>query len=724
MTFPNDGCPPNIAPDTLYDRLKTLHQVSDKLSRSTSFDELCRLTVELGRSHLGFDRLALFFITDSPNEVIGSYGVDAVGNLRDERGWRIPYQDNEAFNSLHNHERRLVVRNPHRLVDGIAPQTHLGVGWHVTALLWNGDQGIGWLVVDNLLSQRPLTEDDQEIISLYATTVGHLAHIKRTEDTLRRREATERQFQNKLKLLQEVTTELAKAQSFDELCSQAVILGKHRLGFDRLGLWFRDETDPTWLVGSFGINEHGELRDERHERVPDNFGHEMTALFNSNVLISQRTDVPLYNQRHEIVGYGSNAAARVQDGQRMLGWLSTDNLFSQQPLTEYDLELLALYATSIGHLAARQKVLESQAEERRLLRTILDTVPDDIFVKDREGRFVLMNRHAWSGIPYVEREEDVIGKTDFDLLPADLAQRYHNDDQIVLSLGTPLKNIDEPGRSITGEVRSLITTKVPLIDQQGEIIGLVGVARDITELKQAQQQALDSAVYQTRVRLLYEVINNISHDFKSPLSIIHTSVYLIQRKPNADHTERLQLIRNQAGLLERYIQQLLMISRLETTGVETWQPVNLNDLPVMLAVTFDPKAAAQNITINWASTPVPLVVLGSAQELYQALAYLVQNALDFNEPGGSVAVSTHSVDNWAVVSVSDNGTGISQDDLPHIFEPFYRADKARSRSGTGLGLAIAKKIIELHSGSITVESVVNMGTIFNIYLPLWTPARA
>jgi PAS domain S-box-containing protein len=720
MTSPNEPDIASMSAENLYHRLKVLRQVIDHLSLATSFDDICRLTVELGRDLLGFDRLALFFLTDVPGVVVGTYGTDAQGNLRDEHHWRIPYHDKEIIELLRKHDRRLVVRKEHRLVD--EHDMFVGIGWHVTALLWNGDDGIGWLVVDNLLSQRPLTEDDQEIISLYATTIGHLAHIKRTEEALRQREETARQFQEKLKSLHDVTTELAKAETFDALCEQAVVLGKHRLGFDRLGLWFIDERDPAMLIGTFGINENGDVRDERQERVPNNFDNEMMPILNNNVLLSTRTDVPLFNQRHEVVGYGSNAAARVRDGSRMMGWLSTDNFFRQQPFTEYELELLALYASSIGHLASRQKAIEMQIEERRLLRTILDAVPDEIFLRDRDGRYLLMNRQAWAVMPGVNSDQEVIGKTVFDVMPPDLAQRYYNDDQIVLSLGTSLLNIEEPGRTQSGAARSLLTTKVPLTDSQGEIIGLLGVARDITELKAAQQQALDAALYQTRVRLLYEVISNISHDFKSPLSIIHTSLYLMQRKPEADHSARLHLIKAQADLLERYIQQLLMISRLETTGVETWQPLNLNDLPVILSVAFDPQAKARGIALTWHISDTPLPILGSAHQLHQALGYLVQNALDFNMPQGTASVSTYASEHYAVITIEDGGTGIATDDLPHIFEPFYRADKARSRSGTGLGLAITKKIIELHGGTLTVESQLDVGSVFQVMLPLWLPS--
>ncbi len=722
MTFPNEPYPTHLMQHDLYQRLKILRQVMDDLSRATSFDDICRLTVELGRSQLGFDRLGLWLLDErDPGFVLGTYGTDAQGNLRDEHHWRIPYDDPEIIKVLRKHDRRLVVRKTHVLTDEI--EMPAGEGWHITALLWNGDKGIGWLVVDNLFSQRPLTEDDQEIISLYATTIGHLAHIKRTEEALRQREETAQAFQNKLKLLHDVTTELAKAETFDALCQQAVSLGKHRLGFDRLGLWFIDERDPAFLVGTFGINEHGDVRDERQERVHNNFDDEMVELINNNVLVSTRNDVPLYNQRHEVVGYGGNASAKVRDGSRVMGWLSTDNFFSQQPFTAYDLELLALYAGSIGHLASRLRAIEMQIEERRLLRTILDAVPDEIFLRDREGRYLLLNRQAWAVMPGVNSDQEVIGKTVFEVMPPDLAHRYHNDDQIVLSLGTSLLNIEETGRPISGLARSLLTTKVPLTDHQGEIIGLLGIARDITELKAAQQQVLDAAVYQTRVRLLYEVINNISHDFKSPLSIIHTSLYLMQRKPDADHSARLQLIKAQADLLERYIQQLLMISRLETTGIETWQPINLNDLPVILAVAFDPQAHARSIHLTWQLADTPLTILGSAHQLHQALGYLVQNALDFNVPEGSASVSTYRHDNQAVLMIQDSGTGIAPEDLPHIFEPFYRADKARSRSGTGLGLAITKKIIELHGGTLEVESALNAGAVFQVRLPLWLPGE-
>jgi two-component system, sensor histidine kinase SagS len=181
-------------------------------------------------------------------------------------------------------------------------------------------------------------------------------------------------FQQRLKTLHEVSMALAKAETFDELCYLAIMLGREKLGFDRLGLWFRAE--DNLFRGTFGTDEDGNIRDERHHLVPMKFATLVERL-DGRVFVSPNQSAPIQSDQSKIVGYGMNAIAMVWDGDHNVGWLSTDNLLTGRIITNQDLELLALYATSLGHLASRFKAQEQALElaaERERVRFLMDFI--------------------------------------------------------------------------------------------------------------------------------------------------------------------------------------------------------------------------------------------------------------------------------------------------------------------------------------------------------------
>jgi signal transduction histidine kinase/CheY-like chemotaxis protein len=201
-----------------------------------------------------------------------------------------------------------------------------------------------------------------------------VSSLKRTEHALRESEAAARHFQEQLKILHQVGIELARAVSFDDLTRLAIELGRSRLGFDRLGLWFIDPDDPRFRVGSFGIDEQGQLRDEREQRFPiepallevldQRIANEV---FPDRVPLKHYEDYPLYNDKWERVGHGWITVVALWNGSEIIGFLCADNLLSQQPILPYQLELLTLYSSTIAHLCTRKRAeVALRASEERL----------------------------------------------------------------------------------------------------------------------------------------------------------------------------------------------------------------------------------------------------------------------------------------------------------------------------------------------------------------------
>ncbi len=194
------------------------------------------------------------------------------------------------------------------------------------------------------------------------SAIVDITERRAAEQALRTSEEGERQFSGHLKTLHEISNVLSKADSVDELCRQAVELGRSRLAFDRLSVWLLAPEDHSVVVGTWGVDEKGDLRDERGCRLA--FGSSETI----KTLLLQRTpyvlfpDTSLYDARGRVIGRGANIAAALWDGEEVVGYMSADNLLRHHPITERHCELLTLYASTLGHLCTRKRA-ESQRRD-------------------------------------------------------------------------------------------------------------------------------------------------------------------------------------------------------------------------------------------------------------------------------------------------------------------------------------------------------------------------
>ncbi len=270
-----------------------------------------------------------------------------------------------------------------------------------------------------------------------------------------------------------------------------------------------------------------------------------------------------------------------------------------------------------------------------------------------------------------------------------------------------------------GEIRWIRIHTFPVENEAGQVYRLATVSEDITQRKVADEQALELVVERHKTHLLGEFITNMSHDFRTPLATINTSTYLLERTDDP-HTrsKRIQVIGQQVIRLEKLLDGLLTITRLDQ-GVELkLAPVDLSELALQIESRVQVLIAPRRQTIRL-ETDSRAVAVADAIRLDQALMNLIQNAIQFTPEGGEIVLATGVIGSRVYLEVRDSGIGIEAADLPHVFDRFYRADRARGpeTGGIGLGLAIARKIVELHDGTIEVESVLNRGTTFRMMLP-------
>ncbi len=217
-------------------------------------------------------------------------------------------------------------------------------------------------------------------------------------------------------------------------------------------------------------------------------------------------------------------------------------------------------------------------------------------------------------------------------------------------------------------------------------------------------------------------VADVSHEMRTPLTVIRGNVDLLRAMGCADR-ESLDAISSEADRMTRLVSDLLLLSQADAGMLPMHcKPVDL--APLVTAVARSGNIVADGRVSVQAFVTGELVVHGDADRIKQVLLNLVENAIKHTPDGGAVRLAGTSTDaGMVLLSVSDTGVGIPEEDLPHVFERFYRVDKSRSRAhgGAGLGLAIAKSIIEAHGGDIEVQSAVGAGTTFNVWLPSYQP---
>jgi len=220
---------------------------------------------------------------------------------------------------------------------------------------------------------------------------------------------------------------------------------------------------------------------------------------------------------------------------------------------------------------------------------------------------------------------------------------------------------------------------------------------------------------------------DISHELRSPLTTILGNLSLLRRAkhlPEEEQREMLDEMYSEAERMHRLISDLLLLSQADSGLSINRAPVELDTL-LLEAYRLARRRAGDRLDIRLTHED-QAVVMGDADRLRQVLDNLINNAIRYTPEGGRIDLSLHCKGNEAVITVADTGQGIAPEDLAHIFDRFYRADKARTRAagGTGLGLSIVKWIVDAHNGRIEVESTVGEGSAFHIHLPVAEPCHS
>ncbi len=514
-------------------------------------------------------------------------------------------------------------------------------------------------------------------------------------------------------ILTTVTRELAQLIPFDR-ASIALV------GSDRQSLLLRP------ILAAPG--EAGKLGDGRRVPLNEKMAVGWVVLNRRAIL---RRDVAADGRFLQIVGeeqFGSDMSVPLLAHGEVIGTLNL-GCYETDALTDADLEKLVNCGNIAGCAVEHAMLLEEARDLGERYRTLQRDASDIIMLIDRNsGRLLEVNRQCCSVLGFPE--EDLLKKAYFDLFPPEDQFQARRDFVNIMSQKSRVfvdrRFVSRDGNIIFVDVSaSLISIKSDTFIQV--------LVHDISQRKMLEQQIilqnknLQEANQKLRQvdQMKTEFLANISHELRTPLSVIiaYTEAMRDGLVGDEDRKHFLEVIADNGGHLLRLINDLLDLSKLEVSeAMLSFSLSHIHDVVRSLLPKVMDSAHEKRIELVF--TPgyeIPVVYIDN-RRITQVLLCLVQNAIKFTDAGGRVDVSTRRTDVGVIVQVKDNGAGISEEQIPNLFDTFRQIDGSSTRrwGGLGIGLAIARHIVELHGGKISVESKRGQGSTFAFTIPIET----
>jgi len=364
-------------------------------------------------------------------------------------------------------------------------------------------------------------------------------------------------------------------------------------------------------------------------------------------------------------------------------------------------------------LTDRKRAEDSLREHRRQLLQIIDAVPHMIFAKDKEGRFLLVNRAVAEA--YGRKPQDLIGIRRRDIHGVqEEAQSFLSGDREVLASGKPRLVSNEPFTDVQGRRHILQTIKIPFSMAGVKEKCILGVSVDVTEQRKVEE-------------FRNEIVRTVSHELRTPLSIEKEGISLLIDEVvgpvNAEQKELLGTVMRSIDRLARMITSLLDVSSIETGKIKLSQKMtDLKDLVTNTASEFKRRADEKGVDLSVKLPGYEVQALVDPDKITQVLSNLVDNAVKFTPERGAVEISLTVLKGEAECEVRDTGVGVAPENVCKLFEKFRQFARVPGpgEKGFGLGLSIAKGIIELHGGRIWIQSELGKGTRATFSLPLYS----
>ncbi|MDX9696324.1 MAG: PAS domain S-box protein [Bacteroidales bacterium] len=419
----------------------------------------------------------------------------------------------------------------------------------------------------------------------------------------------------------------------------------------------------------------------------------------------------------------------------------TDELAAaNEELTSINDELLNQREELEAVLKDLQIVQEQLFEEKRMVDSLMDNIPDAIYFKDIDSRFIKVSKcmDSKEGV-----KESLIGKTDFDLFTMEHAQPAFDIEQEIIKTGTSVIDLVEKETWKDGKVTYASTTKMPLRDASGKIIGTFGISRDITKMIQLEheikqqndeltiqrkelekalntlKEAQNKLVHSEKMASLGLLASGVAHEINNPLNFIKGGVVGIESFINDNYKEHLDelapLLEGMNIGVERAAAIVASLNHYNRRDDLPFMPCDIhmviNNCLVMLQ-----NQIKSRIEIEKSFTTEKYLLYCNEGKIHQALLNIIANAVQAIAEKGSIKITTRIKQSKLHIEIKDSGCGMSKDLMSKILDPFFTTKEPGQ--GTGLGLSITYNIIQEHNGTIEFESKLNKGTIVKIILPL------
>lgn len=533
--------------------------------------------------------------------------------------------------------------------------------------------------------------------------------------------------------------DIGSAENEETLLREGVSGARDVIGLDRVGIWKYD-ADAKMMLGTFGIDEAGGLRDERdaaYSIAPDSAEHpplEIKEQLWDLVEESKRERKPAFrslkgslcDQIGLEVGRGHWVAVTLWGGRAVRGFLFCDNLLNHQTIDESQIGRLLVLCAAIGQNLDRIEALEAltraSAElerQRNLSRSVIDAIGEVVCARDPAGRYLLVNE-AWRRMDPLTRNSNGEGTSVEAVFPPLQARERIARDRRIIETGEPVREFFRG--SFNGRKDRLIEINgYPVFDSVGVIFALAYVLRDITE-ETEQREALrrQKKIAEKALRTKSNFIAAMNHDLRAPLNTIFGPVdYLLDTDLDAEQREMLLVARESAQQLLCIVENILDLAKIEEHRIQA-RPESLR-LREFLRDRLRPlenMATTRNLSFRIdVAADVPECVRTDGHLLARILFNLVGNAVKFTRSGG-VTVAVRSSGASLGIDVIDTGSGIPEHEIDRLFTAFEQVESSgAAHDGTGLGLAICRELSKILGGSLTVRSREGEGSCFSLTLP-------
>jgi PAS domain S-box-containing protein len=417
--------------------------------------------------------------------------------------------------------------------------------------------------------------------------------------------------------------------------------------------------------------------------------------------LAQEPDVVLYAENRVITGSGAV---------RWIEWVSRALTDDTGRVNEIQASGRDITDRKVAELALRE------SEER--FRQIAESVREGFLILDLstlQFLYVSPQYQMITGYPVTALYNN----------PLHLVSITHPEDRAMLEqaststieMGKPF-NVRHRIYHADGTLRWIWGRNFPIRNSDGHIYRLIGIIEDITERKMQEEQALQLALEQHRMKLLTDFVTSASHEFRTPLSLINMSLYLMNRATDSERRSEFSgRIQREVDKIAQLVDHLLLMTRLDSDVAIHQGRVNLNEVSELSYVSLEGAIRQKNHRYVAELMPDLPPIVGDIELLRRAVNAMLSNAIQYTDPGGLICVKTGVEGENVLLTIEDNGSGISPEALPLVFNRFFREDASHSTAGFGLGLSIARRVAELHGGTITVQSAVGRGSAFSLVLP-------